>query len=152
MGTNFYFSSQNKELMKPLEYSYTCTDRPRWGYEIHVAKTSCGWLPLFQSYPGVIDSMDDYRRFLTHPDVIIYDEYGTEYTYEQFVERVLKFNGGVKGVAPPEPANNDPDSLFYDPDCPEEIPISHFEYGHGKYAPEYTTDKYGYEFTSREFC
>ena len=113
MGTNFYFSSQNKELMRPLEYAYTCTDRPRWGYEIHVAKTSCGWLPLFQSYPGVIDSMDDYHRFLTHPDVIIYDEYGTEYTYEQFVERVLKFNGGVKGVAPPEPANNDPDSFLY---------------------------------------
>ena len=152
MGTNFYFSSQNKELMRPLEYAYTCTDRPRWGYEVHVAKTSAGWLPLFQSYPGVIDSMDDYHRFLTHPDVIIYDEYGTEYTYEQFVERVLKFNGGVKGVAPPEPANNDPDSFLYDPDCPEEIPISHFEYGHGKYAPEYTTDKYGYEFTSREFC
>lgn len=152
MGTNFYFSTQNKELVRPLECAYTCTDAPRWGYQVHVAKTSAGWLPLFQRYPGIIDSMDDYFRFLTHPDVIIYDEYGTTYTYSQFVERVLKHNGGIKGVQPPTPANNDPDSLFFDPDCPDEVPISHLEYGHGKYASEYTTDKYGYEFTDREFC
>lgn len=141
MGTNFYFSTQNKELIKPLEYNCMCTDTPRWGYEVHVAKTSAGWLPLFQRYPGFIDSMDDYTRLLTHPDVIIYDEYGDTYTFPQFVERVLKFNGGIKGVVPQQ---EDEDG--------EKIPISHPDFEHGKYASEYTIDKYGYEFTDREFC
>ena len=84
--------------------------------------------------------MDDYTRLLTHPDVIIYDEYGDTYTYAQFVERVLKFNGGIKGVVPQQ---EDEDG--------EKIPISHLDFEHGKYAFDYIKDKYGYEFTSREF-
>ena len=50
MGTNFYMMTSDKEAANEwFEDSYELTDYPQWGYSIHIAKTSGGWKPLFQS-------------------------------------------------------------------------------------------------------
>lgn len=151
MGTNFYLFTKNKEIaQKYAPYSYNLTDEPDFGYEIHISKTSCGWLPLFQSHEG-LRSVRDFKEAYNSGEFKIFDEYGTEYNWREFNERVLKFNGGVLGAAPREKIVQNKNSQWYDPDAPEYRPISHFEYGHGKYASEYYQDSDGYEFTTREF-
>lgn len=92
MSTNFYLQ----------------TKRPREVYdEFHIAKTSGGWRPSFQADPNpelayhgieleepeplAIGSVDDLKR---HYDTGLYrivDEYGGEYTWEEFEKRVLEF-------------------------------------------------------------
>ena len=130
---------------------YELTDEPDWGYEIHIAKTSAGWLPLFQKH-DCFKSVKELKELYETGEFIIYDEYCTKYSWEEFDERVLQHNGGVLGVAPRERIVQDKNRYFYDPDVPEFKPISHFEYGHGKYASEYFKDLDGYEFMFTEFC
>lgn len=120
--------------------------------EIHLAKTSCGWLPLFQAHPGKFESVEEMQVFYeTTPGIKIVDEYYDEYDWEAFDERVLKFNGGIYGVAPREIIVQDPNSCFYDPNMPATRPISHLEYQTGYYSLDYYTDQQGYEFTRHEF-
>lgn len=151
MGTNFYLFTKNKAMaQKYAPYSYSLTDEPDFGYEIHIAKTSMGWLPLFQSHEELY-SVRDFKAAYDTGEFKIFDEYGDEYDWDGFTERVLEFNGGKHGVAPREKVKQDKNSMFYDPDVPEYLPISHFEYGNGKYAIDYYTDAEGYEFTTHEF-
>ncbi len=152
MGTNFYIGTADKEARD--EYfglNYELTDTPTWLYEQHIAKTSMGWLPSFEESRS-IHSVADIKKLYDTGKFVIYDEYGTYYTWEEFDERVLKFNGGVLGAVPREKIKQDPNWQFYDRDMPEYRPISHFEYGRGKYASEYFRDSEGYEFSRHEFC
>lgn len=152
MGTNFYLFGKNKELVqKYAPYSYELTDMPDFGYTIHIAKTSCGWLPLFQAHKDGICSVAQYKEAYNTGAFKIIDEYGIEYTWDEFDERVLKFNGGIKGVAPREKINQDRNSPWFDKNMPEYKPVSHFEYACGRYNDEYFTDSDGYEFSIREF-
>ena len=97
MGTNFYLMTQNKAMAKQYApYSYELTDEPEFGYEIHIAKTSAGWLPLFQGHKDGINSVAGYKAAYGTGEFKIYDEYGVEYNWEAFDERVLKFNGGKR--------------------------------------------------------
>lgn len=154
MGTNFYLMTRNKEMaQKYAPYSYELTDIPYFGYEIHIAKTSCGWLPLFQGHKDGINSVREYKAAYETGEFEITDEYGDVYTWEEFTERVLKFNGGIRGVMPLEQIEVDPNSMFYDPRMPDHVPVSHFEYeydGHWK-KDDYFTDTDGYEFDRRRF-
>lgn len=151
MGTNFYLFTKNKKVVeKYAPYSYSLTDEPDFGYEIHVAKTSAGWLPLFQAH-NELHSVRDFKAVYDTGEFKIFSEYGDEYDWNDFEERVLKFNGGVYGVAPRENIKQDKNSMFYDPDLPQCLPISHFEYGNGRYASDYYKDEEGYEFTTHEF-
>ena len=66
MGTNFYLFSKNKKLVqKYAPYSYELTDEPDFGYEIHIAKTSCGWLPSFQAHKNGINSVKQIFDYAT---------------------------------------------------------------------------------------
>jgi hypothetical protein len=151
MGTNFSLITKSKEVRdKYFGYNYELTDTPDWGYEIHIAKTSMGWLPLFQAH-DCFKSIRQLKELYDTGEFILADEYGTAYTWEEFDERVLQFNGGVKGVAPREKIEQDPHSRYYDRDLPEYKPISHFDYAHGRYSMDYFTDEDGYEFTTHEF-
>lgn len=151
MGTNFYFFTKEKEPCETyFSGSYELTDEPEFGYEIHLAKTSFGWLPLFQAHDrcrSVLEMKSIYDTGLFR----IKDEYGDWYTWEEFDERVLQFNGGVKGAIPTEPVKQDTSSPFYDKDMPDHKSISHFEYGNGKYTSQYFTDAQGYEFMNGWF-
>ena len=142
--------SKNKEFVqKYAPYSYELTDEPEFGYEIHIAKTSAGWLPLFQGHKDGINSVAGYKA--------AYDEYGVEYNWEAFDERVIKFNGGIRGFQKPEKINQDKTSPFYDKSLPDYRPISHIEGSPQSYKylfrepNHYFVDPEGYEFSSTEF-
>ena len=149
MGTNFYLMTKNKSIAEQIG-DFELTDTPDWGYEIHIGKRSCGWLPLFQSHIG-IKSVKDIEKFCTMLEVRIYNEYGEELTWEQLKEELIYWNGGVEGAIPKEHHESDPNFQFYDPDMPNYTPISHFAYGNGKYASHYFKDDEGFEFTEGDF-
>ena len=153
MGTNFYLMTRNKAMaQKYAPYSYQLTDEPYFGYEIHIAKTSCGWLPLFQGHTNGINSVREYKNAYETGEFEILDEYGDPYTWEEFTERVLKFNGGIRGVEPRKKIEADTTSPWYDHGLPEYMPISHFDYKYDDYyVNDYFVDEDGYEFNRREF-
>ena len=153
MGTNFYMMTRNKELaQKCAPYSYDVTDFPYFGYEIHVAKTSAGWLPLFQAHPNGIQSVREYKATYETGEVDVVDEYGNFYDWDAFTDRVLKFNGGIRGAIPLEKVKVDTTSRFYDPNMPDHIPVSHFEYKYyNLFVDNYFADEEGYEFDIRAF-
>lgn len=149
MGTNFYLMTRNKSIAEQIG-DFELTDTPDWGYEIHIGKRSGGWLPLFQSHPG-IKSVKDYEHYCTMPDVCIYNEYYEEFTWEQLKEELIYWNGGVNGAIPKEYHEQDPIFPFNDPNMPNYTPVSHFAYGNGKYAHYYMRDPEGFEFTEGDF-
>jgi len=173
MGTNFYLFTKNKEMaLKYAPYSYELTDDPEFGYEVHIAKISCGWLPLFQAHKEGIRSVKEYKMAYNTGEFKILDEYGDEYDWNGFDERVLQHEGGKLGV---KKAEKFPDmtekqkKLFgncVDKDMPKWGPVSHIagskqSYGYSMwsdknsfYADEnssYYADEDGYEFDERWF-
>lgn len=92
MGTNFYMFTDKKELKPYLGEKVVLTDSPDFGYEIHIAKTSAGWLPCFEAHEH-IRSVADLKMLYGKGGVRIFDEYGTEYDWDGFVERVVNFGG-----------------------------------------------------------
>ena len=131
-------------------WDYELTDTPDWGYQIHIAKTSGGWLPLFQAHNS-IESVKQLKEIYHSGDFIISDEYGTTYSWDEFDKRVLQFNGGVLGAVQRQEIKQDPGSRWYDKRMPQYAPISHFEYDFGAYANDYFRDPDGYEFTTHQF-
>jgi hypothetical protein len=109
-----------------------------------------GWLPSFEASYS-IQSVADIKKLYDTGKFVIYDEYGTYYNWEEFDERVLKFNGGVLGAVPREKIEKDINSPYWDRDLPDYRPISHFEYARGRYASDYFKDPEGYEFSRHEF-
>ena len=167
MRTNFYLLTTKKDIaLKYAPYSYELIDVPYLAYSLHAAKTSARWLPNFQSHKDGIMAVHGYdtideggnpKHIYGYDDAYqdgckIFDEYGTEYNWNEFTERVLKFNGGtVKDRKVEKVPKRDVTSMYWDPNLPDHIPISHFEYGDGKYANDFYTDPDGYEFDKTWF-
>jgi hypothetical protein len=59
-----------------------------------LAKTSAGWKPLFNAHGDLIKSVKDIRDmyYLADYAMCIQDSNGVKYTWEEFEERVVKFN------------------------------------------------------------
>lgn len=153
MGTNFYLITCNKALaQKYAPYSYELTDMPYFGYEIHIAKTSMGWLPLFAGHQDGINSVKEYKAAYETGEFEIVDEYGTTYNWDEFDDRVLKFNGGIRGVKSLKKIEVDKHSPFYDSKMPGHIPVSHLEYKYdSEFSKNYFADEDGYEFFTKWF-
>lgn len=141
---------------KYAPYSYSLTDTPYFGYEIHIAKTSAGWLPLFQSHKDGIQSIKEYEKAYSTGKFEIWDEYRNFYTWNEFDDRVLKFNGGVLGIEKPEKVTKS--EKFQDEYMPEYIPISHIPDSKQSYKYRFNEDFQtvfkdadGYEFEENEF-
>lgn len=152
MGTNFYFKTKVKEFAKRFA-DYEISDEPDFHYEIHLAKTSAGWLPLFQAHKGIINSVEDieYLYKENYRKVSIVDEYGEKYTWSEFKTRVIDFNGGVDGVMQKTPIKKlSPGDFGYDPNLPDYTPISHYDYK-GYDTSTLFKDPEGYEFEVRQF-
>lgn len=156
MGTNFYFFTKDKEIKNKYFDESKCelADNPEFGYKLHIAKTSMGWLPLFEA-SQFIESVKDIKTIYDTGLVKIYDEYDTEYNWDEFKKRVLEFNGGTVSKRVLKLYVNNKKSPFYDPNMPSYLPISHFEYKPIKEDPSllstYYTDPEGYEFNTRWF-
>lgn len=158
MGANFYMITKNKEqAQRYAPYSYELTDEPHFGYEIHIAKTSAGWLPLFQAHKDGISSVAEYKAAYDTGEFRIYDEYGCEYNWDAFEVRVLKHNGGILGVQKPEKIEQDKRSQWYDKNTPDYYPISHIQGSPQSYkfinqfVNNYFVDSQGYEFDIQYF-
>lgn len=89
MGTNYYMSTKDKTKLEKwfTVGEYNLTDKPDWGYEIHVCKLSGGWKPLFQSYSGV-HSYTIYKNIYAEGGWILYDEYGEKIKWDDFANLV----------------------------------------------------------------
>lgn len=97
MGTNFYFKhKKEKELQKEIfelkkkykEFDINCNYE-----EMHIAKTSHGWKPVFEktkNYDSLKKIKEFYERNIN--DLVIEDEYGQQYGWIEFYERVVLFN------------------------------------------------------------
>jgi hypothetical protein len=132
MGTNFYLRKK----------------KPRLVYdEIHIAKTSWGWKPLFEQHIGEIESVRQLKNAYDSGEYIIVDEEGDEYNWEEFDERVLQWAECQRQVIK-ERGQDDFE------------PIDHVEYDNrnqDKYGFLYDRsmhyhDEEGYDFFSGEFC
>lgn len=150
--------TKNKELAQQYApYSYELTDEPYFGYQIHVAKTSCGWLPIWQGHKDGINSVAEYKAAYDTGEFKIYDEYGTEYNWDAFDDRVIKFNGGVLGAKKPEKIEQDKNSRWYDKNMPDYYPVSHISGSPQSYKYDnwFVNDNFkdpdGFEFSRSEF-
>lgn len=77
--------------MKPFFGSkFEVVDEPGFGYMVHIAKTSAGWKPLFEAHEH-IRSVADLKLLYNKGNVQIYDEYNQEYSWDEFVKRVVNF-------------------------------------------------------------
>ena len=151
MGTNYYFFTKDKEPCETyFSTTYELTDDPEFGYRIHIAKTSAGWLPLFQAHDRC-HSVAEIKKIYDTGLFRVIDEYGDTYTWKEFTRSVLEHNGGVVGAVPRKEYVQDPYSVFYDKDMPDHTPVSHFEYGKGKYTDHFFKDADGYEFDKTPF-
>lgn len=158
MGTNFYMITKNKTMASIYApYSYELTDTPYFGYEIHIAKTSAGWLPLFQAHKNGINSVAEYQTAYDTGEFRIYDEYGCEYNWDAFDDRVLKHNGGILGVKKPEKIEQNKRSKWYDKNMPDYYPVSHISGSPQSYkydswfVNDCFKDSDGFEFSRSEF-
>ena len=88
MGTNFYLRKKEPRIVYD---------------EYHIAKTSYGWEPSFEGYikdeydksdRPQITCIEDIKAAYDSGDFIFVDEYGDEYSWEEFEERVINWNGG----------------------------------------------------------
>ena len=148
MGTNYYLFTQSKQLAhkhfaEALEYGvigeeYEIVDEPRFGYEIHLNKNSCGWRPLFQCHKAFktfaeLESFDKkHEKSLT-----IYDEYGKEYEWEDYKHIVISHGNAkpcpMKWVYGEERIFSDGIKYLHTEECdPDEaeiwIPFDHLKY------------------------
>lgn len=147
MGTNFYLVAKARAIAELY------SDNIDEDTLIHIAKTSAGWLPLFQQHKH-LNSVADILNAIDNGLKVI-DEYDTSYTKEQFIARVVRFNGGAYGAERRVPIQlpDDKSSPFYDSNMEGlDEPISHIEYARGAYADDYYRDPQGYEFCKGDFC
>jgi len=130
MSTNFYFHTREKERRDKWfsNGEYALTDFPEFGYLIHLAMTSGGWVPLFQAHKKV-SSVADIKRIYEDGGFKIVDAYGKEYDWQAFEKRVVDFGHVWEGAH------------------------SHLEYEkNSQYRHMYFRDEEGYEFSREEFC
>lgn len=140
MGTNFYFFTQNRAVADLMGPKREVTDIPELGWETHIAKTSCGWKPVFEEHEHIHSVRDldrfyhDNMRYLT-----IFDEYGQKYTWPEFEERVIKYG---------TPKVFDPEIGMYTGNwrCESDNDCELYKHWDGEYA-----DTDGYRFSTREF-
>jgi hypothetical protein len=88
MSTNFYLrDSKLYADCKQFASTYNIYIEPPG---IHIAKTSGGWKPMFQSNT-LFSSVAELKAFYLANNLDIFDEYDNVYSWEQFTERVLEY-------------------------------------------------------------
>ncbi len=124
MSTNFYFRH---------DFGYGEI------YEIHIAKTTGGWLPLFEKHRN-INSVKDIKTAYNTGQFDIVDEYDDVYTWDEFENRVINWNKdnpkALSHILPPK-------------DFAQEQVIQY--YGTRYEGDMFFADDEGYEFCNREF-
>ncbi len=119
MGTNFYLH----------QYRLNKHDYPDTGF--HIGKRSCGWVFHFEAHERPhVKTVEEMRQQTFNG--YIYDEYGTEYTYEQFWKE-------VEETKEPD-VDGRPNYVLVDPEYPHVI------------SPSVEWEDEGFAFTLSDFC
>ena len=124
MGTNYYLATASKETKDKYFRNYRLIDEPIWAYEIHTAKNSLGWIPLFQAHDGAFASYAELRALVETGKFILYDEYHQLLFWKEFDSIIQSKMDFIKDLK------------------------SHLGYNS---SILYYKDLEGYEFTHREF-
>ena len=124
MGTNYYLATSRKDIKDKYFRNYRLIDEPIWAYEIHIAKNSVGWIPLFQAHDGAFTSYAELRTLVETGEFILYDEDHQLLSWKEF------------------------DSIIQSKMDFREVLESHLGRNWGI---RYYKDLEGYEFTRREF-
>lgn len=137
MGTNYYLITKDLKYKDKLGDKCEITDTPFFAYSLHLMKNSCGWLNLFESHRGVIESVADIKRLYDTGDFEIYDEYNTKLSWDDFEkiykDKYTRYKSGEK--------DNYRSHLIAD--TRRQFNVMHIRY---------YTDKEGYEFSDSGFC
>lgn len=169
MGTNYSFFTKNKQLAKEyfpariMPNDRRCdgavlVDEPEFGYEIHIAKTSYGWVPLFESHIPTFGNFTELESFyMAHKDdLTVLDEYGTEYSWDEFKNMMIRHSQreheAMKWVYDVDPIFGK-NKCLHTRKCPEgETPDLYIPFRHDEYdrtqkeaARKYGTRHYGYD-------
>lgn len=104
MGTNFYAhripSEEEKSIIREKVELYfkgiIRKDDIFEGFEfldnIHLGKRSSGWQFAWREHSNLYkDNLESIKEFLTNPNIIITDEYGESFTYDEFYEEIKDF-------------------------------------------------------------
>ncbi len=151
MGTNYYLLTKNKKLKEKyfdFNNDYELTDKPCFGYQIHICKLSSGWKSLWQAHPAAYNSVSEFEEFVRKHEksFLFLDEYHRRYSIDEFLEEIKYFDRDKSGKIR-EQYNGSP--LI----CHEE-----YQKEERKKRPwsccdiKYWQDKDGYDFTDRWFC
>lgn len=148
MGTNFYFMCTDKSLVRESfaineewgvhDEEYEIVDEPYLGYNIHLNKLSCGWKPLFQKHKAfsTFSELKDFY-FANEDKLKIYDEYGKEFSWDEYFERVYSHSAQkrepVRWVYEPDKRFNETEPTLHFIHCEEAeadlfTPFAHIEY------------------------
>lgn len=136
MGTNYYLLTKELKYKDKLGDKVEITDTPFFAYSLHLMKNSCGWLNLFESHKGVIESVADIKRLYETGDFEIYDEYNRKVEWEDFKE--------IYNTKYTRYRNGETDKFESHITAQKREKFSAIEV-------RYFTDGEGYEFTDREF-
>lgn len=102
MGTNFYLIDKNEKerydklekIIDNLNLEYPDADiiiNNSSYYRLHIAKTSCGWKPMFQAHLNKIEGMEELKSYYnSNKNIEIVDEYGEIYNWDEFEKRVIQ--------------------------------------------------------------
>lgn len=103
MGTNFYMkripTEDDIQKMSTLALEQKLVELQNYvtemNNEIHIGKRSCGWKFLFNHQDGEYfdpHHQESLKAWLDDPHYKIVDEYGDEYTFEQFWKMIIDWN------------------------------------------------------------
>ena len=117
MGTNYYRKSLQTaetvqrvaQLVREGKYDECCVDRNKinaidfikeFSDGVHLCKISYGWQVCFDHNWGkyYMPTRRDLTAFLSEPGTGIFDEYGAEYTLEQFWNEVDGHNANERSI------------------------------------------------------
>ena len=102
MGTNFYckrIPTQEQlnsiaKLVVSKQIDEAIDKLNEINKRIHICKRSCGWQVGFDHNNGEYyqPTRKSLEEFLSQPDIVIFDEYNNEYTYEEFWKEIDEHN------------------------------------------------------------
>lgn len=91
MSTSYFISTSNKRVKEKYFSHYEFTDEPKWGYEIEIASITAGWMPIFYPQEKAFKSYKELKLLVATKKFVLYDEYLTILTWEQFDNEIQKF-------------------------------------------------------------
>ena len=108
MGTNFYckrIPTQEQlnsiaKLVVSKQIDEAIDKLNEVNKKIHICKRSCGWQVGFDHNNGEYyqPTRKSLEEFLSQPDMVIFDEYNNEYSYDEFWKEIDEHNANPRNI------------------------------------------------------